>query len=53
MLLADELATCCYGRRANVAVRAAAVGLRVLARIALMALSLLIGGLGVGQGDDP
>jgi hypothetical protein len=48
--LADELATCYYGRPANVAIRATAVRPRVLVRIALMAVSLLIGGLGSVKG---
>jgi hypothetical protein len=48
--LADELATCYYGRPANVAIRATAVRPRVLVRIALMAVSLLIGGLGSVRG---
>jgi hypothetical protein len=50
--LADELATCYYGRPVNVAIRAMAVRPRVLVRIALTAVSLLIGGLG-RSGDDP
>jgi hypothetical protein len=49
---ADELATCYYGRPVNVAIRAMAVRPRVLVRIALTAVSLLIGGLG-RSGDDP